>query len=129
MKTLCTCLLLGLAAALAQAKLPPVSPEAQAKADEAKAKTAWTDKVGTYKLCLAMDRVAANYRKGAGASAPEPVATAPCADPGPYVAAAAASSAKPLEASGAHSPPETATAPPGSQATQAQQQGHKKAAP
>ena len=89
------------------AKLPPLSPEAQAKADETKQKTAWSDKVAAYQLCQAQDRVAAAYRKAKGAqpkaqaaaapadaAAATPAASAapatpPCQDPGPYVAAAA----------------------------------------
>nr|WP_217344381.1 hypothetical protein [Noviherbaspirillum sp. L7-7A]MBV0878524.1 hypothetical protein [Noviherbaspirillum sp. L7-7A] len=112
--------LLGMSlAGAALAKLPPLSPEAQAKADEAKQKTAWSDKVAAYQLCQAQDRVAASYRKAKGAqpkaetpaapaaaapapAAPAPAASAtapataaaapaipPCQDPGPYVAAAA----------------------------------------
>ncbi|HEX8886004.1 MAG TPA: hypothetical protein VF797_16065 [Noviherbaspirillum sp.] len=108
--------LLGMSlAGAALAKLPPLSPEAQAKADEAKQKTAWSDKVAAYQLCQAQDRVAATYRKAKGAqpkaqtpagapadaaaaasasAAAAPAASAapaipPCQDPGPYVAAAA----------------------------------------
>jgi len=118
-----------LAVPLAFAKLPPLSPEAQAKADEAKAKAAWTDKVSAYQLCRAMDRTAEAYFKTAKASGKDtrpPVATPPCTDPGPFVAAAPAAS-KPVEASGAHSPPATAGSPPSvSPATQAQTQGTKK---
>lgn len=144
-------LLLGLAAFAAQAKLPPLSPEAQAKADEAKAKTAWTEKVAAYQLCKSMDRVAEGYLKRvksggtsaaasaavpasaaaptAAASAPmvpgAPVATPACTDPGPFVAAAPAAS-KPLEASGAHSPPATAATPPSGKQTQSELQGSAK---
>ena len=105
--------MLGMAlAGAAGAKLPPPSAEAQAKAAEAKQKTAWSDKVAAYHLCKAQDRIAAEFgdKKGsqpaaapAAAAAPEsaaaaPAATAtatattfpPCQDPGPYVAAAAA---------------------------------------
>jgi len=101
--------LLGMSlAGAALAKLPPLSPEAQAKADEAKHKTAWSDKVAAYQLCQAQDRVAAAYRKAKGAQPKEPAAAPadaaaapaapaasaapaipPCQDPGPYVAAAA----------------------------------------
>ncbi len=96
--------LLGMSlAGAAAAKLPPLSPEAQAKADEAKQKTAWSDKVAAYQLCQAQDRVAAAYRKAKGAqpkaeaagaagdaqAASAPPAIPPCQDPGPYVAAAA----------------------------------------
>jgi hypothetical protein len=120
--------LLLVAAPLVLAKLPPLTPEAQAKADEAKAKTAWTDKVSAFQLCRAMNRAADNYFKtvkSMGKEASAPVATPPCADPGPYVSTTAAS-APPLEASGAHSPAKTATAPPSSTATQAEQGTKKK---
>ena len=104
--------MLGMAlASAAGAKLPAPSPDAQAKAEEAKQKTAWSDKVAAYQLCKAQDRVAAEYRQKKGsqpaaapaapaAAAPaaaEPAATPavaaaaptipPCQDPGPYVAA------------------------------------------
>jgi len=108
--------MLGMAlAGAAGAKLPAPSPDAQAKAEEAKQKTAWSDKVAAYQLCKAQDRVAAEYRQKKGsqpaaapAAAPaapaavapaaaEPAATPavaapaptipPCQDPGPFVAA------------------------------------------
>ena len=128
LRTFAPLLLLALAAPLALAKLPALSPEAQAKADEAKAKTAWSDKVSAYQLCRSMDRVAEVYRKSAKATGKEtrpPAVTPPCTDPGPFVAAAPAAT-KPVEASGAHSPPATAATPPSvSPATQAQLQGTK----
>ena len=131
------------------AKLPTLSDEAKAKAAETAAKTAWTDKVGLYKLCLTMDRIAGNYHKTAASAVP-PVATAPCADPGPFVApetiaastqsapapaAQAASAAatqltptkdKPIEASEAHSPPGMAVSPPSTKATAAETMGKSK---
>lgn len=119
----------------AWAKLPPLSPEAQAKADEAKAKTAWTDKVAAFQLCRAMDRAADNYFKTAKAANREtkpPMPTPPCADPGPFAAAGSAAAPtpaaqKPTEQSGAHSPSGNATTPPSATpATQAQTQGAKK---
>ena len=111
--------LLGMAlAGTAGAKLLASSPEAQAKAEEAKQKTAWSDKVAAYQLCTAQDKVASAYKqkKGSQPAAAAPAATAaapaapaaasnavvpapaaapapviaPCADPGLYVAAAAA---------------------------------------
>ena len=96
----------------ALAKLPPLSPEAKAKADEAAAKTAWQGKLDAYKLCQAQDRVAAYYRSHvpAGKTAPEATATAACTDPGPFVYTPV--EAKPLEAAGAHSPAATAATPP-----------------
>lgn len=115
-----------LVAAPAVAKLPPLSEEAKAKAAETAAKSAWTDKVGAYKTCLSMDRAADNFRKNAksqGKVIPEPTpGLVACADPGPYVAATPPA-AKPLEASGAHSPPGNATSPPSSKATAAEISG------
>ena len=105
------------------AKLPPPTEEDKAKAAEAAAKAAWTEKVGLYQLCLAMDRTAAAYRKSlkaAGKDVPVPVATAPCADAGPYVSTIAPAAPKPLEASGAHSPPAMAVSPPSTKATAAE---------
>ena len=101
-------------AGLAFGKLPPQTDAAKAQAAETAAKAAWNDKVSAYKTCLAMDRTADAYRrnvKAAGKDIPTPTATAPCADPGPYVAPTPVES-KPLEAAGAHSPPGTATSPP-----------------
>ena len=129
----------------AVAKLPPPSDEAKAKAAETAAKTAWTDKVGAYQLCQAMNRTADYYRKSAtGKAAPPPVDTPACADPGAFVppvvavapaaptaptapgAPAAPASAPPLEAAGAHSPPAMAVAPPSSKETAAEKQGQPK---
>jgi hypothetical protein len=103
------------------AKLPPPSDEAKAKAAEAAAKSAWTDKVGAFQLCKAMDRVAQTYRESAKAAGKSPAAadpTPPCVDPGPFAYSPPAAD-KPLEASGAHSPAATATSPPSSNATAA----------
>jgi len=92
-KTLCAASVLALLSSASWAKLPPLSDEAKAKADEAKAKAAWTGKVGAYQLCRAQDRVVAYYKKqpaakpAAKGAAPAPGA---CADPGPFVYAPAA---------------------------------------
>jgi hypothetical protein len=120
----------ALVAASALAKLPPLSDEAKAKAAEAANKTAWADKVGAYQLCQSMDRLAAAYRAhapatGNAASAPEQ--TPPCTDPGPYHALEVTPAAsKPLEASGAHSPPGAATTPPSNKPTSAEMTGPRK---
>jgi hypothetical protein len=114
----------------ALAKLPPLADDAKAKAAEAANKAAWTDKVGAYQLCQSMDRVAATYRAraaGAGKAASAPEQTPQCADPGPYAALQVTPAAsKPLEASGAHSPPGAATSPPSNKATSAEMTGTKK---
>jgi hypothetical protein len=102
-------------AGLAYGKQPPLPDAAKAQAAETAAKAAWNDKVSAYKTCLAMDRTADSYRrnlKTAGKDIPPPIATAPCTDPGPYVAPVTPVESKPLEAAGAHSPPGTATSPP-----------------
>lgn len=117
-------------AGAAFAKLPPLSDDAKAKAAEAANKTAWSDKVGAYQLCQSMDHVAAAYRAHALASgkpASSPAQTPPCTDPGPYSPLAITPAAsKPLEASGAHSPPGAATSPPSNKATSAEMTGPRK---
>jgi hypothetical protein len=78
------------------AKLPALSDEAKAKAAEAAAKTAHGNKVADFQLCKSREKVAAHYYKTAKASGKQttpPVATPPCADPGPFVAAAPAPAA------------------------------------
>ena len=106
------------------AKMPPPTEAAKAAAAEASAKSAWSDKVGAYKLCLVQDRIAAQYRATATAAG-KPVAPSaagqPCVDPGPFAYTPEAS--KPLEASGAHSPPGTAVSPPSNNATAADHAG------
>ena len=74
----------------AMAKLPAPSDEAKAKAAEAAAKTAHSNKVADFQLCKSREKVAAHYYKTAKASGKPtnpPVATPACADPGPFVAA------------------------------------------
>lgn len=105
------------------AKLPPLSDDAKAKAAEAALKTAWGDKVGSYQLCKAMDKAAGAYQaaaRKAGKEPAAPVATPPCADPGPFVLPGATA---PLEAAGAHSPATTAVGAPSSKATAAEIKG------
>jgi hypothetical protein len=89
---------LALTAGSAAAKLPPQSPEAAAAAAATKDKTAWTEKVAAYKLCLAQDRVAKQYHKTKADAPKQTVETPPCTDPGPYVPSAAAPAAPPATA-------------------------------
>ena len=108
-------------ASAALATLPPASSEAKAKAADTAAKSAWSDKVAAYRLCVTQDKVADAYRasqKAGGNEVPKAVATPPCTDPGPYTPITPLAS-KPLEASGAHSPPGTATSPPSTPASAA----------
>lgn len=91
-------------------------PQDQAKLAEAKAKSAWMDKVAAYQLCESQDDVAATYREqlaAAGKPAPQPVTTPSCNDPGPFVFEPD-DPTQPLEGSGAHSPAETAKESPSS---------------
>lgn len=77
----------------ALAKLPPPTEAQQAKAAETRARAAWSDKVAVYQLCRAQDKVATRYladRKAHGQQVRDPVQTAACADPGPFVAPAPA---------------------------------------
>ena len=100
----------ALLGAPAWAKLPPPSDEAKAKAAEAAAKTAWSGKVDSYKLCKSMDATAAHYyaqAKKAGKEVKPPVATPPCADPGPFVY----TPAEAAPAAAAAAPPAVAAAP------------------
>jgi len=119
-KSLILCgLLAGMVAAPAAfARLPAsaATPEAKLKAAETTQKAAWSAKVDTYQLCQAQERVAAHVRNGlvaAGKPVPEPTATPPCSDPGPF-AFAPPEEPRPIEASGAHSPAATAASPPSS---------------
>ncbi len=90
-----------LVATSALAKLPAPSDEAKAKAAEAAAKTAHAGKSDSYKLCVAMDRVAAGYQaraKQTGKPASAPTDTPACVDPGAFVAAAPTSASAPATA-------------------------------
>jgi hypothetical protein len=114
MKKLIAASLLITVSALAMAKLPPPSDEAKAKAAEAAAKAAWDGKVDAYLSCKAQDKVAAHYyktAKAAGKDTKPATATPPCTEPGAF-SYTPPELAKPLEASGAHSPAATATSPP-----------------
>jgi len=114
MKKLIAASLLITVSALAMAKLPPPSDEAKAKAAEAAAKAAWSGKVDAYLSCKAQDKAAAHYyktAKAAGKDTKPATATPPCTEPGAF-SYTPPELAKPLEASGAHSPAATATSPP-----------------
>ena len=114
MKKLLISTLLLTACSLALAKLPALNDEAKAKAAEAAAKTAWAGKVDSFLLCKSQDKVAAAYFKSAKAAGQETkaaIAAPACTDPGAFVYTAAVAP-KPIEASGAHSPAETAASPP-----------------
>ena len=91
-----TVLMFAVLAVPAFAKLPPLSDDAKAKAAEAGAKTAWSNKVADFQLCKSMDKSAARYfaaMKLAGKDAKPATATPPCADPGPFAAPGSAPAA------------------------------------
>ena len=112
-KIVIACGLLLAASAFAKLPAPPATPEAKAKAAETSARTAWAAKVDTYQLCQSQDKVAAKYRADAAAAGKQlqpPIPLPACADPGPF--AFTPVEEKPIEASGAHSPPGNASSPP-----------------
>lgn len=127
MKLLLPALALTMAAAAAQAKLPPPDDATKAKAAETAQRTAWTSSVGNFQLCKSMDKVATRYRadaQKAGKPLGAQVETPACKDPGPF--ALKQDATLPLEAAGAHSPARNAVAPPSSNATDAQLKGQTK---
>ena len=93
---------LALACVASLAKIPPpvLDDAAKAKAAEAAAKTAWQGKVDAYQLCKAQDRVAAVYRKSAGATQLKTVSTT-LATPNATPAAAPAAARRVGAAAGA----------------------------
>lgn len=106
-----TFLMLSLAAvssvALAKLPVPVLDDAAKAKAEEAKAKTAHAGKVDAYKLCLSMEKAAANHQKtlaAAGKAAKPATATPACADPGAFVWPAPATAAAPAAVPAAAAP-------------------------
>ena len=106
--------LLAGASISAVAKLPAPSDEAKAKSAEAAAKSAHAGKQDAYLLCKSQDKVAASYYKSAKSAGKETkpaVATPACTEAGLF-AYTPPPAAKPLEASGAHSPAATAVSPP-----------------
>jgi hypothetical protein len=104
---------LALAASTAFAKLPALSDEAKAKADEAAAKTAHGNKVANFQLCQSMDKVAAGYYAGAKKAAKDtkpPTATPACENPGPFVYAPPAPASAPVAAAAPAAAPTMAAA-------------------
>jgi type II secretory pathway pseudopilin PulG len=92
-KRVAVAILAGMLSSAALAKLPPLNDDQKAKAAEAKAKADWQAKVDAYQLCVSQERVARFYDaslKAKDKPVPQPVATAPCQDPGPFQAASAA---------------------------------------
>jgi hypothetical protein len=88
-----------LASASGFAKLPPLTPEQQAKADETKAKAAHAEKVAAYQLCKAQNSVAESYAKQQKAKGHEvKIDPTACQDPGPFVPPAAAAAPAPQAA-------------------------------
>jgi hypothetical protein len=128
-KTTIAVTVLGLSSFAALAKLPPLSPEDKTKAELAKSKADYAAKVDTYQLCLSQDKAVGNYRAtmqtASKEAKPALMPEGACAQPGPYAppATQGPGGSPPLEASGAHSPAETATQPPSSVQPQAVKEG------
>jgi hypothetical protein len=80
MKKLIAFMICTFATASAFATLPPLTPEAKAADDLAKAKTAYAGRVGAFQLCQAINKVADQYR------VPGTPAPAACVAPPPFVA-------------------------------------------
>lgn len=102
----------------ALAKLPPPTPEEQAKAAETKAKAAWTAKVSAFQLCKTQDRIAGKFggkssvpvpagavQPAAASSAAPATAAAQPAQPAAVAAAATASASRPATGSAAAGTP------------------------
>ncbi len=79
-------------AATVGAKLPtaPLTDEQKSKAEQTKAKAAHTSQVDSYQLCTSMDKVSVRYAAAMKAKGKDfkPTETKPCANPGPFEAAA-----------------------------------------
>ncbi|MEK9802037.1 MAG: hypothetical protein VW475_01370 [Curvibacter sp.] len=100
MKTIALFIAAATLSVSALAKLPAPNDAAKAAAAEAAAKAAHAGKVDNYLLCKSQDKAVAHYRKsGKAGKDDKPVATPPCADPGPYKPAAAAAPAPAAAAS------------------------------
>jgi hypothetical protein len=80
MKRIITFTFCAIASVTAFATLPPLTPEAQAAADLAKAKAAYGDKVAAYQLCQSQNKIADHFKVS---GTPSPAA---CVAPPPFVA-------------------------------------------
>jgi hypothetical protein len=114
MKNLWIAGLLASACVASLAKIPPpvLDDAAKLKAAEAAAKTAWQGKIDAYQLCKAQDRVAAVYRKSAGAAPAKPASAASAAAAAPTPATANVA-ANPAVAGGTAAAPAGAPTPVG----------------
>ena len=83
MKSIALLIAASVLALTAQAKLPPPSDEAKAKAAEAATKAAHAAKVEGFELCKSQDKAAAHYRKTNKNASKPLAATPPCTNPGP----------------------------------------------
>ena len=95
------------------AKLPPPTPEQQAAATLAAAKTAHSAKVDAYETCMEQSKLADAYIKQQKAQGKTytPEATPACANPGPFVPPTPAPAAAAAPAQAAAAPAQPAAAP------------------
>ncbi len=87
MKNIIALTLFVFAGSSAIAALPPLTPEQAEAAALTKAKAAYGDRVGAYKLCLSQNKVADQFR------VPGTPAPAACVAPPPFVPPVAAAAA------------------------------------
>jgi hypothetical protein len=108
------------------AKLPASTEAEKAVVSRNVARQAWNTKQDAFESCRAQDRVVKQYQdslRSQGKAVPSSVITGDCADPGPYVADSGTPIVnRPIEASGAHSPPGTAVTPPSTKIPQSELQ-------
>ena len=113
----------------ALAKLPPPSAEEVEATRRNLARQTWTAKQDAFVSCRAQDKVVKKYQDGLraeGKSVPLGLDTGACSDPGPYAADSGTPIVnRPIEASGAHSPPGTAVTAPSSKIPQSEMQPKK----
>lgn len=87
MKNIIALTLFAFVGSSAMAALPPLTPEQAEAAALTKAKAAYGDRVGAYKLCLSQNKVADQFR------VPGTPAPAACVAPPPFVPPVAAAPA------------------------------------
>jgi hypothetical protein len=113
----------------ALAKLPPPSAVEVEVMRRNLARQTWIAKQDAFESCRAQDNTVKKYQEGLraqGKSVPPGLDTGACSDPGPYAADSGTPIVnRPIEASGAHSPPGTAVTAPSSKIPQSEMQPKK----
>jgi hypothetical protein len=119
-------LVLAAVSGLAMGKLPTPSEADKEQMLRNIARQTWSSKQDAFESCRAQDRIVKKYQEGLrsqGKTVPPSQDTGTCSDPGPFVADGGSPIInRPLEASGAHSPPGTAVTAPSSKIPQSELQ-------